>query len=359
MRASDHVAERHNNFDLLRLLAAGSVIFSHAFLIAEGSLNREPFYVLTAGQCSLGVVGLFVFFTMSGFLVTQSYEATCAPLRYTAKRLLRVYPGYVACLLALALLLGPAVTSLPLADYFGHRQFADFLFWNALMDTDQNGLPGVTFVDNPVGRIVDGPLWTLPCELLMYGLVLLLGIVRLLKLWLMLLLVAAGMACLWFDTAVNLLGSAGWLLGFFAAGMVLHRLRDTRIFDAQIALAALVGLVASVSLGQFILLFPLFGSYLIIWLARHPSLPVIPAARFGDFSYGLYIYGWPVEEAVTYFTGGRLGWAELFAVSLPITLAIAALSWHLVEKRALRLKPRSGAAASPGALPAAAPPAAP
>ena len=102
---------------------------------------------------------------------------------------------------------------------------------------------------------------------------------------------------------------------------------------------ALAGLVLSVPLRQFIPLFPLFGCYLALWLALNPSLPVIPAARFGDLSYGLYIYGWPVEEGVIWLLGGHAAWWQVFAIALPATAAFAFLSWHLVERPALRLKP--------------------
>ena len=77
-----------------------------------------------------------------------------------------------------------------------------------------------------------------------------------------------------------------------------------------------------------------------------PRLPVISAARFGDLSYGLYIYGWPVEEAVMWFSGGHAAWWQVFLMALPAASAIAFLSWHLVERPMLRLKPgaRRGAA---------------
>ena len=68
-----------------------------------------------------------------------------------------------------------------------------------------------------------------------------------------------------------MLGGWGWLLGFFAAGMVLYKLRATRIFDGRVALLALAGLVLSVPLREFIPLFPLFGCYLALWLALNPA----------------------------------------------------------------------------------------
>src|SRR5205085_1864808 len=81
--------DRHNNFDLLRLLAAASVIFSHAFLLAENSQDHDPLMMLT-GQTVLGVVGVFVFFTISGYLITQSFEMTRSPVVFLAKRGLRI-----------------------------------------------------------------------------------------------------------------------------------------------------------------------------------------------------------------------------------------------------------------------------
>jgi peptidoglycan/LPS O-acetylase OafA/YrhL len=92
---------------------------------------------------------------------------------------------------------------------------------------------------------------------------------------------------------------------------------------------------------------------LALWLARNPALPVIPAARFGDLSYGLYIYGWPVEQAVVWLLGGRALWWQVFAIALPVTAAIAFLSWHLIERPALRLKP---AARRPAVFPSSAEP---
>src|SRR2546429_55497 len=72
--------ERQNNFDLLRLIAALSVIFSHAFLLSENSQDHDPLMILTGGQTVLGVVGVFIFFTISGYLVAQSFDTTPSPL---------------------------------------------------------------------------------------------------------------------------------------------------------------------------------------------------------------------------------------------------------------------------------------
>jgi peptidoglycan/LPS O-acetylase OafA/YrhL len=358
--------DRRNNFDGLRLLAASSVIFSHAFLLSQGRQDNEPLMRLTGGQTILGVVGVFIFFIISGFLVTQSFETTGSPWRFLAKRALRIYPGLAVCILICTFALGPAITALPLRDYLASGDTYDFLGANLLMNVEHNRLPGVRFTGFDIGTIVDGPLWSLPCEVMMYLMVLALGTLKGLRLWVLVPLLALGLTRIGFDTAANaafggsnrlvaFLNDTLWLLAFFVAGMILYELRRSRFFDRRVALAALIGLVASVPLGQFILLFPLFGAYLVIYLALAPGLPPLPAARFGDLSYGLYIYGWPVEQTLLYLGNGRLAWWQLFPLALVITAAIAFLSWHLVEKPALALKPRGIASVVAPALEEASP----
>jgi peptidoglycan/LPS O-acetylase OafA/YrhL len=151
---------------------------------------------------------------------------------------------------------------------------------------------------------------------------------------------------LWFE-ATDLLGGFFWLLGFFATGICCYRLRGTRFLAGRWALLALLGLVLSIPAKLFLLGFPLFGSYLTIYLALNRSLPPVSAARFGDLSYGLYIYGWPIEQCVVYFSGGRAPWWAVFTISMLVTAGVAFLSWHLVERRCKwrgRRGPRTGAA---------------
>jgi peptidoglycan/LPS O-acetylase OafA/YrhL len=354
-RADRSTIARQNNFDALRFLAAASVIFSHSFLIAEGSQAREWLILLTGNQCILGLTGVFVFFAISGFLVTQSFEQTRNPLYYVAKRALRIFPGLFVATVVSAFVLGPMVTTLPFGAYLSRAEPYEYVLGNTLLDQSVHELPGVSFVDNPVGLEINGSLWTLRLEFLMYLMVLTLGLLRRLSARTAFLLLAFGIACLHFEMLFplekwgwffRLLSGWGWLVGFFAAGMLLYKLRDTRIFDGRIALLALAGVIASVPLRQFIALFPIFGCYLALWLALTPRLPVIPAARFGDLSYGLYIYGWPAEQAVIWLSGGRAAWWQVFLIALPAAAGLAFLSWHLVERPMLRLKPGSRHAAA-------------
>jgi len=343
-------ASRDNNFDALRLIAAIAVIFSHSFLIAEGSDAREPLIILTGRQCILGLTGVFVFFAISGFLVTQSWEQTRVPAAFLAKRALRIFPGLLAALLLSAFVLAPYVTTLPLDEYFRRPEPYRYVADNMVFSLKVHELPGVLFVDNPVGLEINGSLWTLGPEFMMYLMVLALGWLRLLNLWICLALLLLGMACVHFP-ALDFLGGWGWMLSFFAIGVALYKLRDSRIFDGRMALAALALLAVSIPIRQFILLFPLTGCYLALYLALHPRLPRLRAARFGDLSYGLYIYGWPSEQLVVYLQGGHATWWQVFFPGLILAAALAFLSWHLVEKQALRLKPRTRRAAPHAAMP--------
>ncbi len=339
---------RHNNFDAVRLVAAASVVFSHSFLIAEGTQDHEPLIWLTGNQSILGLVGVFVFFAISGFLVTQSFEQTGDAWGFLAKRALRIFPGLFVATVLSAFALAPVVTTLPLGFYLSQPEPYEYVVGNTLLDQTVHELPGVRFADNQVGLEVNGSLWTLRYEFLMYLMVLVLGVLRLLTLRMALLLVSFGMAELYFGMLdelekwgwfCQLLSNGAWLVSFFAAGMVLYKLRHTRIFDGRIALLALAGLILSVPLRQFLVLFPLFGCYLALWLALTPRLPVIPAARFGDLSYGIYIYGWPAEQVAIWLMGGQAAWWQVFMIAMPAAAALAWLSWHLVESPALRLKP--------------------
>ena len=336
---------RANNFDALRLFAAVSVIFSHAFLIAEGTEANEPIVRLTGNQTILGLCGVFIFFTISGYLVTESYCRNPSPWRFAVKRTLRIYPGLLLNIAICALLLGPLVTSLPLGTYLRGPELLNFLYKLTTLNPGPTHLPGVVFADTSVGDLINGSMWTLRYEVMMYVMVLLLGVTRLLRLSTSLFLVALGIVAIYFEKSLTPFGDLGewaWLVGFFAAGMVLHFLRDRvflnrPIFNWRIALLALVVLVAITWMGRLIMLFPLCGSYLAIYFARRYN-PRLDYARYlGDLSYGLYIYGWPAEQFVKWVSGGHASWWVVYIGSLPVAGVLAWVSWHTVEKRALAL----------------------
>ena len=344
MRASGGAAIAHtsraNNFDAVRLLAALSVVFSHSFLIAEGSEASEPFVWLTGNQCILGLVGVFVFFIISGYLVTGSFCRQPQPGRFALRRFLRIYPGLAVNLLICAFILGPLVTSLPVGAYLVGPELGDFLYKGFTLNPGPMQLPGVLFADNSVGLLINGSLWTLRYEAMMYVLVLILGLAGLLRLTTALAVTGIGIAAVGFEQQLKPFGDFGeaaWFFGFFGSGMVLYFVRDRLVFDWRGVLIALAALAFFVWIGRFIMLFPLAGAYLVLGFARRHD-PVLDYSRyFGDLSYGLYVYGWPSEQLVMWLSGGRANWWQIFLGSLCIALPAAWLSWHGIEKWALRL----------------------
>jgi peptidoglycan/LPS O-acetylase OafA/YrhL len=330
---------RRNNFDTVRLLAALSVLFSHSFLVAEGSEANEPFVRLTGNQCVLGLIGVFVFFVISGYLVTASYCRAPAPAGFSLRRILRIFPGLAVNTLVCGCVVAPLITTLPLAAYFASPELRTYLVDMITLTAGAPPLPGVLFEDNTVGLIVNGSLWTLRYEVMMYLTVVILGVLRMLRLSTCLALLGIGLAGVYFEKELTPLGDLAawaWMLGPFAAGMCLHFLRGRIPWDWRLALAAVAALVLFVWMGRLIMLFPLAGAYLVIWFALRYDGWLDYARHVGDLSYGIYIYGWPVEQCVMHASGGRANWWQIFLCSTAISLAAGWLSWHLVEKWALR-----------------------
>ncbi|HXO03705.1 MAG TPA: acyltransferase [Stellaceae bacterium] len=333
---------RHaNNFDFLRLVAALAVIFSHSWLIAYGTQRDEPLVWATHNQCPLGLVSVFIFFVISGYLVTESYCRNPNPGGFVLRRAARIYPGLLVNGLVTAFLLGPIVTSLPLSTYFADPGLRDFLMEIATMWPGPLALPGAMFVDNTVGLLINGALWTLCFEVMMYATVLILGIMRMLNLWTALVLLVVGIVAIWWDERWSLawldyLRGWLWMLSHFAAGMVMYFLRGRIVFRWYYAVLAVALLVLTSQLGEFITFFALSSGYLTIYAATRYWPRLDYARHVGDLSYGIYIYGWPCEELVMWLSGGRAQWWEVTLGSLAMVLPLSWLSWHGVEKWTLR-----------------------
>jgi peptidoglycan/LPS O-acetylase OafA/YrhL len=351
--------DRHaNNFDFLRLVAALTVIFSHSFLIAAGTQRNEPLVWFTHNQCSLGLVAVFVFFVISGYLVTESFCRNPKPGGFALRRTARIYPGLAVNGLFIAFVLGPVVSTLTLSQYLADPGLRNFVFEYGTLWPGPLALPGVMFADTTVGNLVNGAFWTLVFEVMMYATVLILGVARLLRLSTAVALLVVGIVAIFWDERSSLAGLdylRGWLwmLSHFAAGMVIYFLRGRVVFRWYYAVLAVGLLVLTSQLGEFITFFALSGGYLTIYAARARYWPRLDYARHvGDLSYGIYIYGWPCEELVMWLSGGRAAWWEVALGSLVLVLPLAWLSWHCVEKWALRwVRGRPRAALDASAMP--------
>ena len=124
----------------------------------------------------------------------------------------------------------------------------------------------------------------------------------------------------------------------FCAGVAMYLIHEKFGMSRAIALGCLAGLLLAVPTGHLLVVFPILGAYPVIYLGMSQSIFLGNATRFGDLSYGTYLYGWPVEQLVRSWAGPALtGWG-LFLISLPLAAACGWLSWHLVERHALAFK---------------------
>jgi peptidoglycan/LPS O-acetylase OafA/YrhL len=153
-----------NAFDLIRLAAAFGVLFSHSFALLG---LPEPTYY---GGQTLGTLSVYVFFSVSGYLVMTSWDRSQSARVFVLNRGLRIFPGMVVCLLLCAFVLGPVASVSSLGSYFATAQPYLFVATNAVMFTSHVviSLPG-TFRDLPIPSAINGSLWTIPYEIFMYA----------------------------------------------------------------------------------------------------------------------------------------------------------------------------------------------
>ncbi|MCE9672354.1 acyltransferase [Myxococcus stipitatus] len=327
---------RGNNLDFLRFAAATGVIVSHAFPLGEGPKGTpEPLTGFSHGQVSLGIVCVAVFLVISGLLITRSWERTPDTRAFLQARALRIFPGLAVSLLATALLLGGAVTTLPLKEYFTATATYTFLARNLLLVEPQWTLPGV-FETNVYVGAVNGSLWTLKYEVGFYLLVLALGRAKLLRrAWaLVAWALTAGMSLL----HIGRLGFWPELGLYFGGGLVLYLWRDRVRMNPWLALLSAAVLIVTAMMGTGLrVAMGSFGAYLVLYLAFLPSR-LANFGRRGDISYGVYIYAFPVQQTVAAWMGGPTPWWWNAALAVPLIWLLGVLSWRLIEQRALRMR---------------------
>jgi peptidoglycan/LPS O-acetylase OafA/YrhL len=329
---ADYAAQPQNNYLLMRLVAALMVIYGHSYAITKLPGQADLLARLLRFTYA-GALGVAVFFVISGFLVTASYLNRRHWGEFMQSRCLRVFPGLIVCLLAMMFLLGPAVTRHGLGDYFSDPQLYLAPFGRHFR------LPGV-FEQLPQDG-VNGSLWTLPLEFSLYVVLGIFGVVGLLfrrGAYSLVVLALCVLALLAFDRGGGLFTERHAYLNLillFAAGSVI------RLYAERIPLhwAGLVALALPALLLYhtrfFPVLFTLWLVYMVFWVAYVPDLHWFN--RAGDYSYGLYIYAFPIAQTLRQYIPDitPLG---LFASASLLTLGCAMLSWHLIEAPALKLK---------------------
>lgn len=333
-------SRRHaNNFDCLRFAAALVIIVSHAYALQVG-YAAMPAY---APMVLVGQVALASLFVISGYFIPRSWMAQPDMKRYFWKRSLRVFPALIPALIFTYLIVGPVATTLPLADYF-MTLFSPFALVS--IGTLWDGSALSLFQSNPV-TFVNASLWTIPVEFSMYILVALLGVVGLLRRKDVLLTLIAADFALWMAVYGDPgLAKVRFTLYFLIGAYLAVHHPDHRYNPATAAILA-VALVAA-SPTPYVLFLALVAVPYIVLTVAHLEVPVLN--RFGnrgDFSYGVYIYAYPIQQMIVLYLGTSMPLWLFSALSILLTFPLAYASWHLVEKKALALKQigfREGAA---------------
>jgi peptidoglycan/LPS O-acetylase OafA/YrhL len=346
---------RDNNFDVLRLVAASLVLVSHCYPLTG---HAEPFAALTG--VTLGEVGVVMFFAMSGFLIAKSWRDEPEPGRYFRKRALRLFPALVVAVAFTTLVLGPLFTKLSVSDYLTDGETWFYLVRASLLVTIAGQLPGV-YTDNVYPEAVNGSLWTLPLEAGCYVMVAVLGMLGLLH---RRALLAAAAAVLLLAltplsplstsvavTAGGNLTSVVELVATFIVGALLYSLRARlRLSWAVPAGLGLVWVLSWNSDWTTVFTVLALSTTVLVFAFRSPAwLRRLTAP--GDVSYGIYVYAFPVQQSVAALWGPGLRPGVMLAIALPVTYALALLSWRLIERPALRRKRYRGAGIAPSVVP--------
>lgn len=349
--STDH---RLNNFDFLRFLFASLVLFYHSFALLLG-LSPRPAYL---GERLAGLAGggsVDFFFVISGFLVTASWRRVPRFRPYILKRVLRIYPAFILAMLFCAAVAGPLGAD-SISLYWHHFHFAKALAYLLLLPADVVGPDmALLFQHQPYPAVIDGSCWTLRYEFAMYLLVAVLsaaGLYRgrqgqgaLLLFGLFFCCYAASQISripLLPARPIPLVGDLNsWLRlsTFFLSGMTYYFYRgrisaSPKIFAASVAMLA----AASFQPPWFGVLLPVLGSYALFYVAFQPKIKLHNFARYGDFSYGLYLFAFPIQQLLVRYFGAELTPYRLFLAAFPLTLLCAVFSWRFVEKPCLLLK---------------------
>lgn len=335
------LAHEGNAFNAVRLAAAAAVIVSHSYALLRGEIVGEPLYGLT--PYTLGQHAVTVFFALSGLMLARSWDRGPDLRRFARARILRLYPGLVACGVVTAVVLGPLATGRPLSAYLADGAT---LLYPILIGLVFNGAPlPEVFAWGPKPGAVNFSLWTIKYEIAAY-------------------VAFAGAAAL---------GLAGrrWCAGLAVAALavalvVLERLDPVgpiapAVPGARFFLASALGWAAYLWRDRVVLRLDLLAGLAVAAFAVQALLPDLAEAAFvalaaygamvlggrdargparltarHDLSYGLYLYGWPVQQLLLPLAD----WHPLAhaAAALGPALGLAALSWFGVERPFLTLK---------------------
>jgi peptidoglycan/LPS O-acetylase OafA/YrhL len=332
-----------SGFDYMRMTLSLSIVALHSCITGYGAEAEVTLFTGPARPLVRLLVPMF--FALSGYLVAGSLERSKTLGMFLALRAIRIYPALVVEVILSALILGPIVTSLPPRRYFSDPLFFKYML-NALGDV-QFSLPGV-FERNPLPGVVNLQLWTIPFELYCYltlAFIALLGLKnrRVLGPGFVVIITVTYLLVTLFrhqGEIVPVVGAinGGLLVVTFLAGVSIYFYQEMLPWNFWSGIGAIflsMILLGSAHLGD--LLAPVPVAYATVYLGLlNPSRRML---RGADYSYGIYLYGFVIQQTIVELIPAARIWYINMVISVPAAFVMAALSWHLVEKPAGRLRP--------------------
>ncbi len=323
-------------FDYLRLGLALAVLVWHSIILTSGSL--AVYQALWSGPFRFLVAAILpMFFALSGFLVTGSLMRTRLH-QFATLRVLRLAPALAVEITLSALVLGALFTTLPLRDYLTSPELGGY-FGN-LLGLVHFTLPGV-FEQNRVPRVVNSQLWTIPFELECYVSLAIVSLLmglrhrRIFVALLVLFSLTATASAVHNNSVSPFAPLQGRVLVVaFLAGVGIHLYRDRIPYSFVIGVIAVIASMVTLQIPNTAYLAALPVAYLTVWLGlmRPPRIP------FGDLSYGVYLFHFPIEQTIAHLFPGVGFWWQMNILALPPSLLCAWLSWNLVEQPILTRK---------------------
>ena len=333
---SESFDKNPNNFDALRIVAALTVLAVHQYALMGQTEPGIP------GMVSWGLVAVWVFFVISGYLVAQSWCSDPHVLRFALRRVLRIWPALTVVVVLSAFVLGPWITTRALPDYWHHAMTWDYL-QNLLMQS-RYFLPGV-LEDAPGNKSINGSLWTIPYEVSCYVVLAVVGVLGLHRGFVWQLVWALAFLAWYFSG--NLPDQSGTLLHYrelglyFFAGAALFCLRAWWQPHRWLVMVVLWGMAALLWFAQWRYLALALCIPITVLAVGTSSWPGLRrAGRLGDPSYGLYLWAFPIQQLIVHFTYPRWSYGASLVLAVTLTMVAAFASWYLIEKPALRWKPR-------------------
>lgn len=343
---SKYTTNRNNNFNLIRFIAAALVLYSHSYTLAKGPKTLDPLGSFI--NYTWGGIAVDVFFITSGFLITYSFFSRNNIVAFIWARILRIYPALIVAIIFCVFVVGLFFTTNTISDYLFDPQTLKFFRRNiTLFSGVKYELPGV-FADNPYMNAVNGSLWTLPYEIKMYTY---LGIIAFtlmyIQKWLSKHFLAITFLCIAIiSVTVNIANHFLFfssdefirLFSMFFVGAAFYIFRDYIFLSSRIFILALVVLLLStINKDLFFILYNILLPYLILYIAYIPAGSIRNYNKVGDYSYGMYIYAFPVQQSVAAMIP-NVSVTNMTVIAFGITLILAIFSWHLIEKKFLKMK---------------------